>query len=362
MARIACATLPVVAVGAGLRGCDRDFNFMSRSWAPGFRHDCDDYLQYAPAVLMVGLKSCGYRGRSSWGRMLVSDALAAATMAAIVNSCKYSVRTLRPDGSTRNSFPSGHTATAFMTATMLAKEYGGRSRWFAVGGYAAATAVGVLRQLNNRHWMSDVVTGAGIGILSTELGYLFAGLIFGQRGVNDFGAAEAGGSYEPSFCGIELGFSTVAGRYAAPDGGRMSFSAAPSARLEGAWFPSKHFGVGGRFAALSSDIRFGAARAGTLECVSAGGGVYFSRPLADRWLVGSKLLAGWERSQRTSLRSGTIGGRCGAFFGTGFSVTCLAGEGVGVRLAADYDLAPAVVSGGGRLHRLTFGAGVLATF
>ena len=35
-----------------------------------------------------------------------------------------------------------------------------------------ATTVGVMRVLNNRHWVSDVLAGAGIGILSTNLAYL----------------------------------------------------------------------------------------------------------------------------------------------------------------------------------------------
>ncbi len=66
--------------------------------------------------------------------MIVSNAFSAALMAAMVNSLKYSVRAERPDGSTRNSFPSGHAATAFMAASILHKEFGHRSPWFSVGG------------------------------------------------------------------------------------------------------------------------------------------------------------------------------------------------------------------------------------
>ena len=69
-----------------------------------------------------------------------------------------------------------------MTAAMLDREYGVRSPWFGIGGYAAATLVAVTRQLNNRHWMSDVLVGAGIGVLSTEAAYLLADLIFRERG------------------------------------------------------------------------------------------------------------------------------------------------------------------------------------
>ena len=75
-------------------------------------------------------------------------------MAGLVNGIKYTASEMRPDGSTRNSWPSGHTATAFMAATILHKEYGlTRSPWYSVGAYTLATATGVMRVLNNRHWM-----------------------------------------------------------------------------------------------------------------------------------------------------------------------------------------------------------------
>lgn len=104
-----------------MQSSDVGFRRLRNGYAGSFHHDFDDYLQYMPAVAMVGLKACGVESRSSWGRMLVSDAFSAGVMAIAVNSLKYSCRVMRPDGSTRNSFPSGHTATAFMMATMLHK-------------------------------------------------------------------------------------------------------------------------------------------------------------------------------------------------------------------------------------------------
>ena len=130
---------------------DTDLWQLRNTAIPDFRYHYDDYLQYAPAAVMVGMKACGYKSRSSWGRMLVSDAFSAAIMAGAVNGIKYSVGRLRPDGSRYNSFPSGHTATAFMTASMLHKEYGWRSPWFSIGGYTAAAVTGVSRICNNRH-------------------------------------------------------------------------------------------------------------------------------------------------------------------------------------------------------------------
>lgn len=162
---------------------DTDINHICQSHIPHFDYSYDDYLQYAPVALTYGLKALGYESRSSWTRMFVSDVFSVAAMAATVNGIKYTVSRPRPDGSQNNSFPSGHTATAFMTATMLHKEYGHRSPWFSIGGYTAAAITGVSRIMNNKHWMTDVMTGAAIGIGSVHLGYLITDLIFKDKGL-----------------------------------------------------------------------------------------------------------------------------------------------------------------------------------
>lgn len=172
---------------------DSDISDIRETCVPDFRYTYDDWLLYGPAAVMIGLKVGGYESRSSWGRMLVSDALSVAAMAATVNGIKYTVKRTRPDGSRNNSFPSGHTATAFMTATMLHREYGWRSPWFSIGGYTAAAVTGVSRLLNNKHWMTDVAAGAAIGIGSVHLGYFITDLIFKEKGLSD-------SFIEPSFC------------------------------------------------------------------------------------------------------------------------------------------------------------------
>ena len=128
--RMTFIAVPLIVGGAVMSVYDTDFRRLRNGYVKSFHHDYDDYLQYAPAAVMLGLKAFGVKGRSSWGRMLVSDAFSVGLMAAAVNSLKYSFRVMRPDGSTRNSFPSGHTATVFMTATMLHKEYGHRGPWY----------------------------------------------------------------------------------------------------------------------------------------------------------------------------------------------------------------------------------------
>lgn len=78
---------------------------------------------------------------------------------------------MRPDGTSNNSFPSGHTATAFMGAVFLYQEYRDISTWYGVAGYAVAARTGFFRMYKDRHWFSDVAAGAGIGILSTKIAY-----------------------------------------------------------------------------------------------------------------------------------------------------------------------------------------------
>ena len=91
--------------------------------------------------------------------------------AQLVTALKHGTYQLRPDGSTYNSFPSGHTTTAFIGAEMMNQEFGWRSPWYSVAGYAMASGTAALRIVNNRHWLSDVIAGAGIGMLTTKCSY-----------------------------------------------------------------------------------------------------------------------------------------------------------------------------------------------
>jgi membrane-associated phospholipid phosphatase len=138
---------------------------------PTFRTHVDDYLVYVPSAMPFALDAAGVKGRHNMKDKIALYTLSMAMNVAVVNGLKYTIKTLRPDGSTRNSFPSGHTAFAFGGAQFLHKEYGFRSPWYSVAGYTMATSTGAMRILNNRHWFSDVVVGAGIAMLCTEITY-----------------------------------------------------------------------------------------------------------------------------------------------------------------------------------------------
>ena len=128
----------------------------------------DDYIQYAPAVMYFGVGFIPRQGERTAGERALVLATSSATVAILVNTLKYTVREKRPDSDKRNSFPSGHTATAFMGAELVRHEYG--PLW-GLGAYGIATATAVMRIYNNRHWTNDVLAGAAIGILSANVGY-----------------------------------------------------------------------------------------------------------------------------------------------------------------------------------------------
>jgi len=140
-----------------------------------------DLLQYSPAAIILALKAFGVESRNEWPRMLTADGAAVVIQAGITNAVKYSVKRERPDGRAFNSYPSGHTATAFMVAQMLHKEYGETlSPWISVAGYGIAATTGIFRTIANRHWCSDVMAGAAIGLFSTELAYELTDILFGD--------------------------------------------------------------------------------------------------------------------------------------------------------------------------------------
>lgn len=133
----------------------------------------DDFTQYAPLVSVYALSAMGVESKSSLKKRLIVSSTATLLMALTVNSFKMTASVERPDGTSFNSFPSGHTATAFMGAELMHQEYKDQSIWYSIAGYTVATGTGAFRMYNNRHWLSDVVAGAGVGILSAKAGYWF---------------------------------------------------------------------------------------------------------------------------------------------------------------------------------------------
>jgi membrane-associated phospholipid phosphatase len=139
---------------------------------PNFHTTVDDYLIYAPFVELGMAYALQVKGNHDFLNTGLLVLKAEALNAALVFGLKSITKQERPNGENTYSLPSGHTAHAFLAASILHSELRHRSQWYGIGAYAIATSVGALRMLNNKHWESDVFTGAGIGILSSHMAYL----------------------------------------------------------------------------------------------------------------------------------------------------------------------------------------------
>lgn len=205
-----------------------------------------DIVQYTPMLLPWIMKGIGEPTRSGWGRMATSHAIGGALMVGTVSLIKEQKNALRPDGTDFRSFPSGHSAWAFMGATMVSRELGWRSPLYTFGAYTVATGVAMQRVMSRRHLPSDVIAGAGIGILTTQVGYFVGDLIFGNRQ-------------------LENSSNDIS----------SSFTNTPAVSLEiGAYFP------------------FGTIQAGGVE-ISRGmtldAGIKGSAPVSEHWSLGMEL-------------------------------------------------------------------------
>lgn len=166
--------LAAVLLTAGLRldaqvaGFDRKVNDAVLEWRGGRAGvTVDSWLRFAPVAFDLGAGALGLEARRDFAGRGIEAAWAFGAMAAVTEGLKASVRSVRPDGTDDRSFPSGHAAVAFTGAELVRMEYG----WgWGAGAYAVAASVAALRLYNGRHWLSDVLAGAGIGVLSAHVG------------------------------------------------------------------------------------------------------------------------------------------------------------------------------------------------
>jgi membrane-associated phospholipid phosphatase len=137
----------------------------------------DNYLQYGPGLAVYALNAAGVHGRHNFRDRTIIYLAGNAMMGVAVLSLKNIIHAPRPDGSGNDGFPSGHTATAFVGAEFMKQEFGGLSVGYTIAGYAMATGTGFLRVYNDKHWFSELTTGAGIGILTGKAAYWLFPLI-----------------------------------------------------------------------------------------------------------------------------------------------------------------------------------------
>ncbi len=131
-----------------------------------FHTTADNYLPFVPVAQIYLGKSFGFKPKNDFQHQTINIAIANVMAVSVTEILKRSVKEERPDQSDDLSFPSGHTTVAFTNAALLYYEYKDSNLWYASSGFLFATATGILRIANNRHYTSDVLAGAGIGLAS----------------------------------------------------------------------------------------------------------------------------------------------------------------------------------------------------
>ena len=158
-------------------------NPQSNAWK-GFSHSVYPVAITSPAALLAtGFikkdKALQIKGWQMVGSLVINTAL--------TQGLKYGINRKRPFEKYPNdvypyrfdksaSFPSGHTSTAFATATTLTLEF---KKWYvAVPAYAWAAGVGYSRVYLGEHYPSDVIAGAAVGAGSAFLSQWLTKKIF----------------------------------------------------------------------------------------------------------------------------------------------------------------------------------------
>lgn len=305
---------PAVLIGAGLLTF-RDEGFLSRQDVRDFRQEhfagfntsFDDLTRFLPSLAVYGLNIGGVPGKHTVGRATISYAVGSAVYLPVVFLLKQTTNVLRPDGSSATSFPSGHTAAAFSSAVFLEEEYGYRSRLYPVAGYTVASITGMLRILNDRHWISDVLVGAGIGMLGTRLGYAIVNHFANGRGENPPQPPGRGSpDRRPHFVDIKGGMANLTGDLGNRENGLFGEDGSQFG-VEGAYFPWMQVGFGGEWSLSSFPLNAGnvvlppAARqvaddviATSMGTQSVFLGPYVDIPLGRTFSLTGKLTAGWS--------------------------------------------------------------------
>lgn len=171
--------IPTAFIGLGIAGLEWkglksvNHKISDTLWGDGHKKiGIDNFTEYLPALATYGLKLCGVNSLHDYVDLSIIMGTAYLMMAAIVYPTKDFVSSPRPNGDPKfNSFPSGHSAWAFVGAEIMRREYWHVSPWIGISGYLVATGTAFLRLYNGAHWFTDVLAGAGIGILCAEAAY-----------------------------------------------------------------------------------------------------------------------------------------------------------------------------------------------
>lgn len=168
--------VPLSLIGTGVllsdSGFEKSFNTTTRNWVGNdFETNLDDYTRYVPIATMYIANIAGVRAKNHWFDQTKNLTISLAVTDVLTKLLKRNIFKIRPNRFNAKAFPSGHTSIAFSSGAVVYEEFKHSSPLLAYSGYGFATVTGGLRLANNKHWISDVLAGAGLGILVTKLVY-----------------------------------------------------------------------------------------------------------------------------------------------------------------------------------------------
>ena len=138
-----------------------------------FKTTADDYLMWLPTASIYAMDALNIKTRHSFKEHLLIDAGSIIITGAFVFGMRTISKNMTVYNSYNTQFPSGHAANAFRGAEMLHQELKLNNPVLSYSGYLVASGVGLLRLYNKDHLFTEVIAGAGVGLLSTKLTYLF---------------------------------------------------------------------------------------------------------------------------------------------------------------------------------------------
>ncbi|WP_339724750.1 phosphatase PAP2 family protein [Maribacter stanieri] len=170
--------VPLSLIGTGIllsdSGFEKSFNTTTRNWVGNdYETSLDDYTRYAPVATLYIADLAGVKAENHWFDQTKNLAISMILTDVFTRAIKKNIFKTRPDGSNDNAFPSGHTSITFASGSVVYEEFKNSNSLLAYSGYGFATVTGGLRMANNKHWLSDVLVGAGLGIMVTKLVYHF---------------------------------------------------------------------------------------------------------------------------------------------------------------------------------------------
>ena len=155
------------AVGAAVTTMSSAFDSRTQNLLVGSCASCGTTGSTAGGIAIApvvgGLFLAGrFAPQGRFRAMTYDFAQALVVTEAYTGILKYSVQRTRPDGTDNLSFPSGHTSAAFTLATVAEHHYGWK---IGVPAYLLASGIGYSRMEKDKHYLSDVLAGATLGII-----------------------------------------------------------------------------------------------------------------------------------------------------------------------------------------------------